>query len=131
MFEAWTDPALLSRWLIQKGGSATTSLDLRVGGKYKHDMIKVQGQSACTSDTAPGEPLPHEGEYLEVVPPEKLVFTWNTPSVKNTRVTVELRDLGDSTELWLTHELLPTEEDRSSHTAGWNACLSQLEELLG
>ena len=72
----------------------------------------------------------HRGEYLEIKPPEKLVFTWNSPAVQNTRVTVELKDLGDSTEIWLTHELLPTEEARKSHEGGWNGCMVKLERLL-
>ena len=51
----------MPEWILD-GGSAT--LDLRVGGKYHMDM-HYEGKS-----------YPHDGEYLEIVPPERLVFTW-------------------------------------------------------
>src|SRR5678815_5825073 len=61
VFALWTDAARMPEWILD-GGSAT--LDLRVGGKYHMDM-QYEGKS-----------YPHDGEYLEIVPPERLVFTW-------------------------------------------------------
>ena len=90
----------------------------------------TSGVSGCSGGISEGDVLPHYGEYLEIRPPEKLVFTWNSPAVQNTRVTVELTDRGDSTELWLTHELLETEANRTSHTEGWTYCLEQLNQLV-
>lgn len=136
MFEAWTKPELLVQWLLPPNGwTARSKSDLRVGGKYYHEMIAGSqpieaGSCAEQSNLQPGGVKVHEGEYLEITPPERLVFTWNAGAVQNTRVTVELRDMGDSTELWLTHELFETEEQRRSHDGGWLACLEQLEHVL-
>ena len=70
------------------------------------------------------------GEYLEIVPPEKLVFTWsNDGLVKNSKVTIELFEKGSQTELVLTHELPQDVIERHRH--GWANCLDHLEALLG
>jgi uncharacterized protein YndB with AHSA1/START domain len=45
-------------------------------------------------------------------------------------VTVEFRDLGDSTEVVLTHELLPTQELREGVRMGWNGCFDMLERCV-
>ena len=133
VFQAWTDPALMRQWLVPPDDwTAETKVDVRPGGKYEHVMI-VGESLECHGNGkyTPGERLPHYGEYIEVKPPEKLVFSWSSPSVQNSRVTIELRDLGDSTELWLTHELLPTEQSRNGHNEGWTAALVKLERLIG
>ncbi len=130
MFEAWTNPAILQQWLVPTGGSVKSTVDVRVGGKFLHEMkIGSTAKQDCgTYDD--GKVLPHSGEYLEVTPPERLVFTWNSHIANNTRVTVELRDLGDSTEVWLTHELLDSEERRQMHKGGWESMLEVLDALL-
>ena len=132
VFEAFTDPRLLQKWLIGRAGwSGKSTMDFRVGGSFRQEMIVGPvGDSACSGELPEGTVLPYYGEYLEILPPEKLVFTWNSPSVQNTRVTVELTDRGDTTELWLTHELLETEALRTSHTGGWNVCLENLDQLF-
>ena len=47
-----------------------------------------------------------------------------------TLVTVEFNDLGDSTEVVLTHQGFPAEAARDGHGAGWIGCLNQLERLF-
>jgi uncharacterized protein YndB with AHSA1/START domain len=105
-------------------------VDLRVGGKYEQEMIVGGDVGTCSHGHEAGEVLLHHGEYLEIKPPEKLVFTWNSHIVENTRVTIDLKDMGDSTEIWLTHELLPTEEAKQGHEGGWNGAFVKLEKLL-
>lgn len=130
MFDAWTKPEIMQQWFIPANGSAVTKNDLRVGGRYEHEMIQ-NGSSLCDgTENKPGTRYPHHGEYLEIKPPEKLVFTWNTNLVKDTRVTVEFRDLGESTELTLTHEFFPSEELRAGHDGGWTTCLNNLADLF-
>lgn len=131
VFEAWTKPELLAQWLVPpEDWTARSRADVRIGGKYEQEMIVGMSEDTCSHGFKPGEVLMHHGEYLEVTPPEKLVFTWNSPAVQNTRVTIELKDLGDSTEIWLTHELLPSEEALQSHEGGWNGAFVKLERLL-
>lgn len=43
---------------------------------------------------------------------------------------LEFRDLGDSTEVVLTHELLPTPELREGVRRGWNGCFDMLERVM-
>ena len=134
VFDAWTKPELMQKWFFPGNGSATSKNDLRVGGTYHHDMV-TKGKDSTCSTGAQSEPeeanhYPHSGEYLEISPPARVVFTWNSPNVKDTRVSVDLRDLGDSTEVTITHELLDTEEQRAAHTGGWDACLANLEAFF-
>jgi len=46
-------------------------------------------------------------------------------------MTVELNEMGDQTEVVLTHELLPTQEIRQMHSTGWDGCLTNLAAYLG
>ena len=116
VYELWTDASRMPKWILD-GGSAT--LDLRVGGKYHMDM-HYKGNS-----------YEHTGEYLELVPPERLVFTWISAATngKPSIVTIELRDLGAKTEIVLTHEGLP-DASLADHEGGWNEVLGWLEERM-
>jgi uncharacterized protein YndB with AHSA1/START domain len=91
-------------------------IDARVGGAFR---ILMRGQS--------GEWL-HTGEYREIRPPERLVFTWRSHATrwKDSLVTVELSAQGEDTELTLTHELLPDEEVIRQHTQGWQGIVDKL-----
>jgi uncharacterized protein YndB with AHSA1/START domain len=130
VFDAWTKPELMQQWFFAWTGTARVSNDLRVGGSYSNTMVIKAGKPSCTPDANfPGEFL-HTGEYLEIRPPEKLVFTWSSHAVQNSRVTVELRDLGGKTELTLIHDLLPDQQSRDSHTEGWNSCLDNLQQHI-
>lgn len=66
VFEAWTKPELLKRWLLGPPGwtFVTCESDLRVGGRYRFVWRNPQG-----GDMGMG------GEYREVVPPERIVNT--------------------------------------------------------
>ena len=134
VFDAWTKPELLEQWLCKKGWSAKTTNELKVGGSYTHETVSDGTPSECGAgkSSSSGAPLHrlHQGVYLEIRRPEKLVFTWNTPEVQDSRVTVELRELGDSTEITITHELLATAELRKGHTDGWEMCLENLSICL-
>jgi uncharacterized protein YndB with AHSA1/START domain len=97
-------------------------LDVKEGGKYRI-IMKTPEEVAH----------PLVGEFLQVKPEEKLVYTWlweDGMSPGTSRVTVEFYDHGSSTEVILTHELLPNEEEREKHSHGWNGCLDQLGRYL-
>ena len=67
VFDAYTQPALLKRWLgVRKGWTLPVcEVDLRVGGAYRYVWRKE----------AKGIDMGMGGVFLEVVPPEKLVCT--------------------------------------------------------
>src|SRR5216684_7581738 len=120
VFEAWTKPELMRNWFfVAPNWSASVSNELKVGGSYKIEMHSEEKNT-----------FTQYGEYKEIKPPEKLVFTWNSSMIQNSLVTIEFKELGDTTELTLTHELLPTEDIRNKHEGGWNGCLDSLEKYL-
>jgi uncharacterized protein YndB with AHSA1/START domain len=128
VFDAWTKPEQMEKWFGRKAGSSKINNELKIGGSYSLDMVCKPAELPASGSS---EHRLHQGQYLEIRRPEKLVFTWNTPEVQDTRVTVDFRDLGDSTEVTITHELLATEELRRGHTEGWEACLENLSSYLG
>jgi uncharacterized protein YndB with AHSA1/START domain len=65
VFKAYTTPELVKRWWSAKRGEVTVAeIDLRVGGKWRY--------AAVTGD---GFEVAFHGEYLEIVPEERLVST--------------------------------------------------------
>jgi uncharacterized protein YndB with AHSA1/START domain len=129
VFEAWTKPEIMRKWFFTGTWSAETSNDFRVGGQYRVEMID-DGSGYPGHVGKAGDRYLHSGEYLEIKRPEKLVFTWDSHLVKNSRVTVELREQGEATELTLTHEFLENEEIRKAHNQGWIGCLANLENYV-
>jgi len=122
VFSAWTRPELMARWFFpDPSWTATVSAELRVGGHYEVSMRDTEG----------GVHLQF-GEYREIVPVSRLVFTWSCPDlgVKDSIVTVELEERGALTELLLTHELPPDPKIRREHEGGWTGCLGNLESFL-
>ena len=81
---------------------------------------------------ANGEDHDVSGTYLEVVPEQKLVFTWawrSTPE-RESLVTVTLRADGLATDLTLKHERFFDEAARDSHNEGWTSSIDQLVALF-
>ena len=115
VWEFLVDSEKATRWM---GTSAT--LDARPGGVYLCHVI-------------PGHTA--RGEFVEVDPPRRLVFTWgwdasetepNPVTPGSTRIEIELVPDGDGTRLRFTHELA-TAESAQSHAHGWDHYLGRLE----
>jgi uncharacterized protein YndB with AHSA1/START domain len=65
VYKAWTTPDLVKRWWNAKRGEVTLAeIDLRVGGKWRWVMIADGGFE-----------VGFHGEYLELVPNERIVST--------------------------------------------------------
>ena len=125
VYAAWTDVAQLKEWWGPEG-VRTRSLvaDVRVGGKYRWDVANQEGEEISVF-----------GEYRELIPGKKIVFTWKWDNDDvwknhNSIVTVELSDRDGGTELLLKHEQLPNEESRDRHNEGWNSVLEKLETFV-
>src|SRR5215469_5634179 len=118
VFRAWIEPEALERWFRPRGMSMTVrSLDARVGGSFRFDL--EDGSSMV-------------GTYLQMVPPEHLVFTWSgrVTQGRETVVTLDFLEQGAVTEVVLTHEGLNTPERRALACAGWPSLLDALAEML-
>jgi uncharacterized protein YndB with AHSA1/START domain len=118
VFRAWITPRALEQWLRPKGMSTTVrSLDARMGGSFRFDL--EDGSSLI-------------GTYLQMVPPEKLVFTWSGGAAQGWRtvVTLDFLDQGAVTEVVLTHEGLSTPERRARAEGGWPSLFDALASVL-
>jgi len=113
VFEFFIDPEKMSRW---KGSSA--ELDPRPGGTYR--VGGIAGGATVV------------GEYVELDPPNHLVFTWGwegDPDVPPGSSTVEvtLTSDGDATVLRLVHRDLPAGQG-AKHMEGWEHFVPRLVE---
>jgi len=118
VFRAWIEPEALEHWLRPRGMSMTVSkLEARVGGSFRFNL--ENGGSIF-------------GTYLQIVPPEKLVFTWSGEAIqgRETVVTLDFLDQGPVTEVVLTHERLSTPESRALAASGWPSLLDALADVL-
>jgi uncharacterized protein YndB with AHSA1/START domain len=66
VFEAFTKPELVKRWLLGPEGWSmpVCEIDLRVGGKYRYVWRHVKGHEMGTG-----------GVFREIAPPERIVST--------------------------------------------------------
>ena len=65
VYKAWTTPDLIKRWWHAKRGTVTSAhVDLRVGGTWRWVMAVDRGFEVV-----------FHGEYREIVPDERLVYT--------------------------------------------------------
>jgi uncharacterized protein YndB with AHSA1/START domain len=111
VFSFFTEPEKYRRW---KGQEA--ELDPRPGGTYRVKMDETHVV---------------RGEYVDVEPPHRVVFTWGFEeddglSPGTSRVEVTLVPDGEATIVRLRHSGLPDEVARSQHEAGWQLFLGQL-----
>jgi uncharacterized protein YndB with AHSA1/START domain len=123
VFAAWTDPEKVKLWMGPgEVKTVRAEYDLRVGGSYHIGMLTPAGEAHDVS-----------GVYREVVPNEKLVFTWawKTTPERESLVTVTFKPDGDGTLMTLTHEQLFDADARDRHQYGWNGALEKLEKYLG
>jgi uncharacterized protein YndB with AHSA1/START domain len=95
--------------------------DPRVGGRFRVVMRENNGEVHDVS-----------GVYREVVPDEKLVFTWawRTTPERESLVTILIKPDGDGALLTLIHEQFFDEKARDDHQSGWTGTLDKLERAL-
>ena len=118
VFRAWLTPKALEQWLRPRGmRMAVRSLDARVGGSF---YFKLENGGSIV------------GTYLQIVPPEQLVFTWSAGAApgQETVVTLDFLEQGVMTELVLTHEHLVTPERHAAAEGGWTSVFDALASVL-
>ena len=113
VWEFLVDPDKATRWM-----GLSASLDPRPGGLYRVEVVP--------RDTA-------RGEFVEVDPPRRLVFTWGWESGRaagvapgSSTVEIELVPAGAGTTLRLRHHGVVRADDVAAHAHGWDHYLARL-----
>ena len=113
VWELLTDPAESTRWM-----GLSASFDLRPGGTYRVEVIP--GNVAL-------------GEFVEIDPPRRLVYTWgwapgasSTVAPGSTTIEFDLTPTATGTHLRFRHLDLPTAESAERHGHGWDHYFGRL-----
>ena len=124
VFRVWTQREHLVRWHCPPGLTVPSfEADIRPGGAYRVCMRAPDGEDHWIS-----------GTYREVVPVERLVFTWiyeGEEPRNETVVTVTLaEEPGGKTKLTLRQTGFESDEGRDEVHGGWSGCLENLADHL-
>jgi uncharacterized protein YndB with AHSA1/START domain len=127
VWQEWTEPQRFAEWFGGRESEvplSTVSMDVRPGGSWRLTMFAEPGRRE----------IHWTGEYHEVVPPERLVFTiTDQPGQPAYELcTVVLTDLGDGrTEMVFGQEgggLSPEEYERAGQ--GWSSFFGVIDERV-
>ena len=123
VFEALRDPELLREWAApDEHRTEAVEMDFREGGSYRRRMRFPDGSVHLL-----------RGEYLEIEPPRRLVYTYRWETIQeapDTVVEIDLRERDGQTELRLVHSGFEAGETADDHRGGWESCLDRLAKLL-
>jgi uncharacterized protein YndB with AHSA1/START domain len=121
VFDAWLDPLLLGRWMFGPAVRDEEILrldnDARAGGRFSF-AVRRQGHE-----------IEHVGEYVEMIRPRRLAFTWaiREQLPDNSLVTIDILSYETGCELSLNHELHPDWSAYLDRTeAAWSKMLDAL-----
>ncbi|MBR7799957.1 SRPBCC family protein [Undibacterium fentianense] len=118
IFDAWLDPKKAGKFLFvtPTGVMKKVEIDARVGGQF------------CIVESRNGEDAIHIGEYLEIIRPSRLRFSFGGNPFPATYVTISIRSSQTGCELNLIHDGVWMEY-RESVTQGWSGILDHLAQL--
>ena len=121
IYDALLDPETASKFLFATptGTMVRAEIDARVGGHYTF------------VERREGKDVLHTGEYLELVRPVKMVFTFAVPEYSSEVSTVEilLAHLGEGCELKLINSGVLTEWAERTRE-GWAGILLKARDVL-
>ena len=126
VFEAWTKPKLIMRWLTPESFGITflsCETDVRTGGSYRFVF----------SHPATDQPVAFFGRYIDVKPPSLLV--WTNEEGEDGAVTTVTFEEKDGTTRVVVHDLYPSKEAldeaiASGSTGAWPEQFEALDGLL-
>jgi uncharacterized protein YndB with AHSA1/START domain len=124
IYRAFLDPDAMARWLPPNGFTGKVyHVDAKVGGDFKMSFTNF----------STGTTHSFGGEYLELVPHERLRYTDifddpNLPGVMT--VTVTLKKVSVGTELTVVQEGVPDVIPLEACYLGWQESLKNLARLV-
>jgi uncharacterized protein YndB with AHSA1/START domain len=132
VWKLWTDPYHLTQWWGPKGyTNPVCRMDVRPGGRWSHVMRGPDGTE-----------YPVESEYLEVVPPERIVYRnakaegeiWGDNPPPSFVRTITFTEAGGETTVTIRAEFKTFEERdrivRRGFATGTNESLDKLAEHI-
>lgn len=125
VYSAWTDPQQRLNWWgpIEFPASKVT-MDIRPDGQWR----------ACLKAIEDGRKLYQQGEFREVVKPEKLVFTfaWEAEGERSieTLLKIHFEDLDTQTLMIFHQSPFLSVEERDNHQHGWSSTFDRLDIFL-
>jgi uncharacterized protein YndB with AHSA1/START domain len=125
IFKAWTDTKMLAKWWGPNGfTNPVCEIDAKPGGRIYIDMKAPDGMV-----------YPMDGEFHEIIPPEKIVFTSAALDENNKRLfeilnTVTLTEENGKTRLVLHVKVGNIRSEAQEHLKGMNEGWSQSIERL-
>ena len=124
VFAACVEAEQLAEWWGPAGFSThSVDIDAYAGGEYRITMQPPEGEAFHL-----------RGEYSEVAPPRRLVFTfeWEEPDPDDQTTVVTLTFLDDrkGTKLVLDQGPFATEARHALHETGWTETLARLDRFL-
>lgn len=124
VYRAFIDPAAWAKWLPPHGFTgAVELLEPRVGGQYRMSFTNF----------STGHSHAFGGEYLELVPHEKLRYTalFDDPHLPGTmQTTVMLKPVSCGVELQVKQEGIPAVIPAEACYLGWQESLQLLAWLV-
>lgn len=124
LFRAFTDPDAMASWLPPYGFVCNVhAMDAKVGGTYKMSFLNF----------STGNSHSFGGEYLEIIPHEKLKYTdrFDDPNLPGEMITtVTLKVVSCGTELFVTQEGIPAAIPAEMCYLGWQESLEKLKKLV-
>jgi uncharacterized protein YndB with AHSA1/START domain len=130
VWQAWTDPKQLMKWWGPEHHPAVhLAMDVRPGRVWRN----------CLRSVETGKDLWHHGTFREVVPMERLVFTfvWEEEGERGMEniVTITFADEGKKTRKKTRMTLHQTPflsvAERDGHGEGWTSSFGRLGNFLG
>ena len=124
IYRAFLDPDAMARWLPPNGFTGKVHhIDAKIGGTFKMSFTNF----------TTGTTISFGGEYLELVPHERLRYTDifddpNLPGVMT--VTVTLKKVSVGTELTVVQEGVPDVIPLEACYLGWQESLRNLARLV-
>jgi uncharacterized protein YndB with AHSA1/START domain len=125
VFNSWIEREHIKRWWGPEGFEMTScEMDVRPGGQWRYCIRSPEGRDYWRS-----------GEYREVVPPERLVFTHVTDDPfgeigHTTLVEIILTEVGSRTLMFFRQGEFDTIASCESHRGGWGSCFDRFESYL-
>lgn len=122
VFEAFADPEKLAKWWGPQGFTNTfAEFDFTPGGLWRFTMHAPDGSD-----------YPNESEFLEIVPPEKIVFTHHQPVHVFRMTMIFTEEEGKTRIVWQMRFETPAEAEkfRKFIIAANEQNFDRLEEIL-